>query len=420
MHFRFSTAVTPPPASGHFQVNNANQTLATTAWSSKTTLAGDDVGPALIRLAVGSDLFISDSTDSTIYQHYRTTATPVDSGTYVTLPVVWVDGGTTLANNLAISLYVQGAGTEGPPGPIGPPGPAGAQGPKGDTGTTGSQGPPGTTGSTGPPGPTGSQGIQGVPGPVVPIDDLTDVSVAGVTNGQILTYQSGLWVARAPVVTNLDSLTDVSIVSPVAGNVLTYDVPTGSWQNKAVAGGGATNLDALTDVTVATPANGQILQYESASGQWKNVGIPAQYTEVDWSSSLVWQGGAVGSGYITKAFYQRIGNWVDLSIYLMFGTTGVNGGTGDLSFNLPFTPAYEQVGTAKTWIPGAAVTYMGVCRTFGSSLYPMFVVNQTDTYAFNWRSANGTAQPATGVPVVTAQYTVQNGGDITLSIRYKV
>jgi hypothetical protein len=249
----------------------------------------------------------------------------------------------------------------------------------------------------------------------IALDDLTDVVITSPVNQHILMYDGAFsrWVNLvAPWARNLDDLLDVAITTPNTGQTLRYNGTT--WVN------GRLNLDDLLDVTVASPANGQALLYESASSQWKNVALPSQYTEVDWSSSLVWSGAVAGSGSVKSAFYQRIGNWVELTIYLSFGTTGLNGGTGDLSFNLPFPPAYEQVGTAKTWMPSQAVTYLGICRTFGGSLYPMFTVNQTDSYAFNWRSASAGAAAGTGVPAIPSQYTVQQGGDISLSIRYKI
>jgi hypothetical protein len=112
--------------------------------------------------------------------------------------------GATGATGLTGPQGIQGIkGDTGDVGPTGPQGPigltgatgaTGAQGPKGDTGDTGPQGPIGLTGATGP------QGIQGIQGPAgnlgtAVFDDLSDVSVAGATAGQIVSYDGTNWVA---------------------------------------------------------------------------------------------------------------------------------------------------------------------------------------------------------------------------------
>ena len=92
---------------------------------------------------------------------------------------------------------IQGiTGDTGPQGPIGLTGPQGIQGIKGDTGDTGPQGPTGLTGPIGPAGPTGPMGPQGPAGDLgtAVFDDLSDVSVAGATSGQIVSYNGTTWV----------------------------------------------------------------------------------------------------------------------------------------------------------------------------------------------------------------------------------
>jgi hypothetical protein len=67
-------------------------------------------------------------------------------------------------------------------GPIGPTGPTGLTGPTGATGATGAIGP------TGPIGPTGASGVAGA------LDDLSDVVITSVQNGQLIQYDGTQWV----------------------------------------------------------------------------------------------------------------------------------------------------------------------------------------------------------------------------------
>ena len=78
--------------------------------------------------------------------------------------------------------------------------------------------------------------IQGVP---MSLEDLTDVDIAGLINGQILQYNSvtGKWenVDRTDI--DLDELGDVTIVSPSNGQVLIYNSSTSKWENSSIIGG---------------------------------------------------------------------------------------------------------------------------------------------------------------------------------------
>ncbi len=78
--------------------------------------------------------------------------------------------------------------------------------------------------------------IQGVP---TSLEDLTDVDIAGLINGQILQYNSvtGKWenVDRTDI--DLDELGDVTIVSPSNGQVLIYNSSTSKWENSSIIGG---------------------------------------------------------------------------------------------------------------------------------------------------------------------------------------
>lgn len=87
------------------------------------------------------------------------------------------------------------------------------------------------------------------------LNDLTDVSTAGVTDGQVIKYQasSGTWIVGTGGGGGggtLDDLTDVTITSPVAGQTIKYDSITNTWINGTVSGlpAGGTAGQILTKV----------------------------------------------------------------------------------------------------------------------------------------------------------------------------
>src|SRR6056300_223979 len=67
--------------------------------------------------------------------------------------------------------------------------------------------------------------------------------------------------------TNLDGLTDVTIAGVADGDVLQYDSGTGEWVN-APAGSISTAFDGLADVTITNEAPSQLAYYDGT--EWKN------------------------------------------------------------------------------------------------------------------------------------------------------
>ena len=67
--------------------------------------------------------------------------------------------------------------------------------------------------------------------------------------------------------TALDVLTDVTIAGVADGDVLQYDSVTGDWVN-APAGSISTSFDGLADVTITNVAPSQLVHYDGA--EWKN------------------------------------------------------------------------------------------------------------------------------------------------------
>lgn len=69
-----TTTQTPPPTSGHVLWNNANQTLATKVFLSKTTDDGKAFGNVLNAAKIGDELFLFAKSDSDTFQRWDVTA----------------------------------------------------------------------------------------------------------------------------------------------------------------------------------------------------------------------------------------------------------------------------------------------------------------------------------------------------------
>jgi len=115
------------------------------------------------------------------------------------------------------------------------------------------------------------------------LGDLSDVDVTGVTNGQLIAYNStsGNWEAAddAGGANELNDLSDASVSLPSDGEVLIYSG--GEFVNDNIAISNVTGLQAaldaapdnlreLTDVTISGLADNDYLQYNSATGVWEN------------------------------------------------------------------------------------------------------------------------------------------------------
>jgi hypothetical protein len=125
----------------------------------------------------GDSLIIQDSGNSNNYQSWTVSGAPtIVANTYVSLPVTYVGGGYSFANDAAVIVLLFSVGAQGPQGPAGPTGP---QGPTGATGATGATGPAGPTGATGPAGATGATGATGPQGPAGTFSGTLDTITSG-------------------------------------------------------------------------------------------------------------------------------------------------------------------------------------------------------------------------------------------------
>lgn len=105
------------------------------------------------------------------------------------------------------------------------------------------------------------------------LEDLDNVNISSVTDGQVLTYDNATskWInANATGSSSVATLTDVNLTSLANNQILKYDSASSKWVNANESGGGSSTLSGLTDVDITTPTDGQILRYDYANSEWVN------------------------------------------------------------------------------------------------------------------------------------------------------
>ena len=117
------------------------------------------------------------------------------------------------------------------------------------------------------------------------LEDLNDVVISGLTNGQILRYNSttGVWENTDQGNLDLNDLNDVTIVSPSNGQVLVYNSSTSQWENSS--GGYVPYIGAVTTVdlgaqqlqaghtTLTTNGSTETLTINHTSGSGKAINV---------------------------------------------------------------------------------------------------------------------------------------------------
>jgi len=105
--FTFSQTTTAgDPGSGKFRLNNATLAAATFGYFSHITQDGIDWTASLEQLAVGQALRIQDKNDATKFARYTVASLPVDNGTWITVGVVFREGGGAFSNNSVCQTWL--------------------------------------------------------------------------------------------------------------------------------------------------------------------------------------------------------------------------------------------------------------------------------------------------------------------------
>jgi hypothetical protein len=161
---------------------------------------------------------------------------------------------------------------------------------------------------------------------------------------------------------NLDELNDVAISGLTNGQILRYDSVTGKWENTDQ---GNLDLNDLNDVSIVSPSNGQVLVYNSSTSKWENssggfVPYTGAVTTVNLGAQTIQAGSFVKAGGTSSQFLKANGS-VDSTAYGTGSVTSVA-----LTMPSAFSVANSPVTTAGTLTVTGAGTVAQYIRGDGS------------------------------------------------------
>jgi len=249
----------------------------------------------LTAVLVGNTLIIQNQDDSTNFQKWVVSATPVVvANNYVQYPVSLVSSaGANFANNHRIILAILSQGIVGPTGPTGP----------GSTGPTGATGPQGQTGATGPAGTAGVPSVNSASGAIT-ISGISGVDVA--TAAETVTLS-------APGIAAAQGTADSAAAAAAAADAA------------ALAAQGTANT-ALADAAAAqATANTALADAAAAQATATAAGLAAAAADATANSALALAGVADAAAAAAAA--------TAATALAQSGVTAVNAGTGAISIN---------------------------------------------------------------------------------------
>jgi hypothetical protein len=161
---------------------------------------------------------------------------------------------------------------------------------------------------------------------------------------------------------NLDELNDVAISGLTNGQILRYDSVTGKWENTDQ---GNLDLNDLNDVSIVSPSNGQVLVYNSSTSRWENssggyVPYTGAVTTVNLGAQTIQAGSFVKAGGTAAQFLKANGS-VDSNVYGTGTVTSVA-----LTMPSAFSVANSPITTAGTLAVTGAGTVGQYIRGDGS------------------------------------------------------
>jgi hypothetical protein len=120
----------------------------------------------------------------------------------------------------------------------------------------------------------------------------TELTVADPSANNVITLpnETGTVLTSASF---LSSLSDVSYAGPSDGDVLTWNNGNSRWENQTGGGG---SLATMTDTNISSPTSNQFIRYDTSISKWKNesVTIPSAMTDLaDVSNSMAANSGDV-------------------------------------------------------------------------------------------------------------------------------
>ena len=124
VEYNFNNTTSAPPGNSQARLNNVTQTAATLLWLDDETAGGFVIDNVILRIAVGTKIYLQDKDDETLWQGYTLASAVVGQTGYFEFPVTWIDGGADLKNQRIVVSFI----SQGQVGPQGPPGPQGIAG----------------------------------------------------------------------------------------------------------------------------------------------------------------------------------------------------------------------------------------------------------------------------------------------------
>lgn len=273
-----------------------------------------------------------------------------------------------------------------------------------------------------------------IPANVAPAPYLRDgVSVTQSGVGVIEVIE-GIPGGQAPSLPPASLLIRAVVMPAGAGAVLTQNAYTAEGPIATARGGIAVvhsqseqdQLDSYEGLTALRRDTGAI------ETRWKGKWRPTAQLNgrTVWTPTLRGKDGVqinYGQGGYATGRASVVGAEASINAHIQFGSTGINGQTGTLTFDLPTgavsTGNFQSI-SCKLWCPEQQRSYLGCIEFQGGSTRGTIVMPS----AYNdcsMRPARNTdpatpTQPGTGIPRIdavagggTAAYTIQNGGSIT-------
>jgi len=110
------------------------------------------------------------------------------------------------------------------------------------------------------------------------MDDIGDVELSSLGQGQVLKWNGAAWVNTADdagtTIDELGDIGDVVVTTPADNSLLAWDTTSSKWIDQSLSEVGASAvghshiLDELTDVTISGPTSGEVLKYDGSA--WTN------------------------------------------------------------------------------------------------------------------------------------------------------
>lgn len=217
--------------------------------------------------------------------------------------------------------------------------------------------------------------------PAHDLEDHADVIITAPVNGQSLTYSAGTWINSTASDKALNDLTDVSAGSPSVGQTIVWNGT--AWINTTLGATGAHNLNFHTDVSVPSPTNGQVLTWNGSN--WvaaTPLGYPALNNVTDVTITTPATGQALiynGSQWVNSS--NTVTSSVEASLGFLRGTLtkAASGSTWAITEGSGFTIAQDGTGRIVTVTFSTAFADVPTPTTSANAVR---VANGGDTFDF--------------------------------------